>query len=342
MSGSPVEPWGMASVEAGVTPFTMSSPAFASATMVAPRRLACFSSTGLPPALDRAAMALDLAAHPVALTALFDGSAIITDLAWLRLDQDPGAAALIALRQRIADEALHIVVETSVATIDLVWTILGDSDGVAILLDPDESDCLLALSQALRTGSFRLNSPLADPRDQQLDRLQEEVQRISRLLARLSVDQAGRVGHIPDGSREPPSPFIEDHHVHAGVRGYHADGSIDASRAPVSAHQVRLLIRQRRLREEFFDAEFFADPAWDMMLDLYAARLERMRVSVSSLCIAAAVPATTALRWIKSLTDAGVFERRDDPHDGRRIFVALGDGATQAMHGYFRRLENDI
>ena len=42
-----------------------------------------------------------------------------------------------------------------------------------------------------------------------------------------------------------------------------------------------------------------------MLLDLLAARLERERVSVSSLCIAAAVPPTTALRWIRTLTDKG-------------------------------------
>ena len=41
------------------------------------------------------------------------------------------------------------------------------------------------------------------------------------------------------------------------------------------------------------------------MFYLMAARLEQQRVEVSSLCIAAAVPPTTALRWIKALSDAG-------------------------------------
>jgi DNA-binding MarR family transcriptional regulator len=76
-----------------------------------------------------------------------------------------------------------------------------------------------------------------------------------------------------------------------------------------------------------------------MLLDLYAARLERRPVSVSSLCIAAAVPATTALRWIKTMTDAGLFVREADPNDGRRIFIALADGAADAMTRYFEALE---
>jgi hypothetical protein len=44
------------------------------------------------------------------------------------------------------------------------------------------------------------------------------------------------------------------------------------------------------MREQFFGPDLFADPAWDILLDLYAARLEQQRVAVSSLCIAAAVP----------------------------------------------------
>jgi DNA-binding MarR family transcriptional regulator len=62
-------------------------------------------------------------------------------------------------------------------------------------------------------------------------------------------------------------------------------------------------------------------------------------VAVSSLCIAAAVPATTALRWIKTMTDTGLFERHADPRDGRRIFMALSPRAAQAMERYFAALD---
>lgn len=68
-----------------------------------------------------------------------------------------------------------------------------------------------------------------------------------------------------------------------------------------------------------------------MILDLMAARLSGQRVSVSSLCIAAAVPPTTALRWIRQLTERGVFARIDDPADGRRVFIELTDNAAEAF-----------
>ena len=104
---------------------------------------------------------------------------------------------------------------------------------------------------------------------------------------------------------------------------------------PLSVDVVRAVIRARRLRARFFNEELFADPAWDMLLDLLQAELAQHRVPVSSLCIAAAVPATTALRWIKSMTDSGLFVRRADPHDGRRVFVELSPAASGAMRAYF-------
>jgi hypothetical protein len=105
----------------------------------------------------------------------------------------------------------------------------------------------------------------------------------------------------------------------------------------IDARLVRAVIKLRRDRERHFPAEIFADPAWDMMLDLAAARLEGQRVSVSSLCIASAVPTTTALRWIRSLSEAGIFQRRTDENDARRTWIALSDAASEAVMAWLRR-----
>src|SRR3546814_6129689 len=76
-----------------------------------------------------------------------------------------------------------------------------------------------------------------------------------------------------------------------------------------------------------------------MMLDLYAAHYERREISVSSLCIAAAVPATTALRWIKTMVEDGRFVRVADPDDGRRIIVSLADDTRCRLDEYFDNFE---
>jgi DNA-binding MarR family transcriptional regulator len=98
-----------------------------------------------------------------------------------------------------------------------------------------------------------------------------------------------------------------------------------------SQSPVRAMLASRRRRADYFDASLFADPAWDILLDLYAADQEGVSVSVSSLCIAASVPATTALRWIVRLEAVGLICREPDPFDGRRDFLQLKSHARDKM-----------
>lgn len=104
----------------------------------------------------------------------------------------------------------------------------------------------------------------------------------------------------------------------------------------VSERDVRALLKLRRNRDRFFGEDIFADPAWDILLELYAAALAQLRMSVTSLCAAAAVPATTALRWINQLEERGLITRRPDPTDGRRHFLMLSKEGFEAMGAYFR------
>ena len=161
-----------------------------------------------------------------------------------------------------------------------------------------------------------------------LQRLSEEVSRIARTLASLS-GHGESTAFFSAGEGDLAEPGVS----------YAGEPGIDTLRArpstPITARDIRDMLRLRRLRDQFFSGEMFADPAWDMLLDLMAARLSGQRVSVSSLCIAAAVPATTALRWIRALTDNGLFLRQADPADGRRVFIALSEKAADAMTNFF-------
>jgi len=108
----------------------------------------------------------------------------------------------------------------------------------------------------------------------------------------------------------------------------------------ISADMVRAIIKKRRLRDNYFVSALFADPAWDILLDLMAARLSGQTVSVSSLCIAAAVPATTALRWITSMTKNGMLERKSDPMDARRVFIDLSDETFKKLEAYLIKVSD--
>lgn len=282
------------------------------------------------PLLQQTAKLCGLDCIALAPAAILSGTALSGAIVWAMVDA-ADADWLGKLIERQTDEQFPLIVQTDLAGLDAVIHAVDHLPGCSITVSPDEAAMVAALASHLRMSQASVHASIDAVRDRQIETLQEEVQRISRMLARLAME--------PERHREPPSPFIDDH-VSAKARGYHAGPGSNYDGPTVSSRDVRQVIRQRRLRDELFDSELFADPAWDMLLDLYAARLDRSRVSVSSLCIAAAVPATTALRWIKTLTETGLFERKADQHDARRIFVQLSDEATQAMHRYFARLSD--
>ncbi|HMO74793.1 MAG TPA: MarR family transcriptional regulator [Sphingopyxis sp.] len=267
----------------------------------------------------------------------------LSDILWVAAAETIEEETLAAIFDAAAEMECALVCETPLTALDRIAAMVPASVRIEWLVDADAADRLAALAAASRSAGALVHDVARDEAMERIDRLQDEVARISRLLGEL----AGRRGlpGTPPGGFAPRGEDAEDHGgaLHSPVRDYAA---IPRSFGPEErmvqrqrAKAVRRMLRQRRMREQYFPADLFADPAWDMLLDLYAARLERQPVSVSSLCIAAAVPATTALRWIKTMTDAGLFLREADPSDGRRIFLALAEGAYDAMARYFEALE---
>ena len=108
----------------------------------------------------------------------------------------------------------------------------------------------------------------------------------------------------------------------------------DSAWAPLNAINIRHLIRARRARDYYFAADMFADPAWDILLEAYVAGLTQKDISVSGLCHAAAVPATTALRCVTQLEKDGWLDRCNDSKDRRRSWMHLSDRGATAMERY--------
>lgn len=239
-------------------------------------------------------------------------------------------AALARLDMRAAHCGAHLVVSTSVAALDDVFACM-DQSHPQILVDPSRAERVIALGRVLaRIPSLRLRE--LDEEDRlMLLRLTEQVGQIAERLERLQERSLGG----GDGAFrfETPKPPFNGEGENAN------DRLVRAPRPPLpDPRLIRRIIRQRQLRARFFDGDLFADPAWDILLDLTAARVEHRRVSVTSLCIASGVPPTTALRWIAQMTDAGLLARVEDDTDRRRAFIALTDRAADAMARYFAEL----
>lgn len=250
-------------------------------------------------------------AQGAAPSALYD--ALLIDL---RGSSEAAAdAALAHVRGWADDGAAPIVALFDGDQVDLVAAHLLEPRH-SLLCEPLVGEIAVALVNARRLAGVR-NAVRSDEAER-LRVLNSEVARIAETLARLSRGDVERPAEI--GGRERAIEFDEPN---------------PDDDAKIDPRDVRRFIRARRIRESFFPAELFADPAWDMLLDLFAAELENSRVSVSSLCIAASVPGTTALRWIGTMIDVGLFERQADPLDRRRAYITLTDRARIAMRRYF-------
>jgi hypothetical protein len=251
---------------------------------------------------------------PIAAAAARLDRQVAADAVLLDCGED-GEEELEGLLERLAAAAaagrFGSVVATPMPLVDRVAA-QAFAPGIEQLCEPSEGEREAAVRRASERGPARLRDVNKAQATVRLQQLSEEVGRIANVLAALSEDEAAATAMAAVGA--PPSG--EGERVDAGF--------------------IRSIIRARRLRDHFFHGEMFADPAWDMLLDLMAARVERQRVAVSSLCIAAAVPPTTALRWIKTLCDQGLFVRVADPEDGRRVFIELSAETAAMMEAYLK------
>jgi hypothetical protein len=282
------------------------------------RRLLLFADSEA--ALARARRTVELAGGAVAdaqplegavlrLEAQVHADAVIVEVEGADGELDP---LLDALEQRARERRHGSVIVAPEALLDRIAARTPHRD-ILHLCRPSEFERVAAVALASTRRQPRLHDGKEDVHAV-LRQLSDEVARIAGVLSTLAEEDGGE-----DAGGEPG-----------------AGGATGRDGPPIDAPLVRSIIRARRLRDRYFKGGLFADPAWDMLLDLMAARLEKHRVAVSSLCIAAAVPPTTALRWIKTLTDRGILVRCADPADGRRVYIELSDEAARALTAYIR------
>jgi len=238
----------------------------------------------------------------------------------------PTLALIERLAERVVRSGARLIVSTTIGALEPVIVSSSVADPV-LLVEPGRAERLVAFGEVLAGLFDRRVRELSGEDRVAVMRLVERVTTLTEKLDGLvgEKEDAASAFAFATGVESPRRPFI---HQEAGLvrRG--------SSGLPTS-QRIRATIRKRQLRARFLDAALFADPAWDILLDLAAARAEGRRVSVTSLCIASGVPPTTALRWIGQMTEQGLLVREEDRIDRRRAFVALSETALDAMVRYF-------
>ena len=235
--------------------------------------------------------------------------------------------ALLTLDRRLEDHRVRVVVSTSPEGLEDIYACIKGSHP-SILVAPSRGERMVALGMMMGDRQTSGVRELDEGDRLTLLRLTEQVAQIAAQIDRLSEG--------------PPAFRLESPADEFRAEGEAERQLIRAPRPPLpDPRLVRKIIRQRQLRAQFLGKDLFADPAWDILLDLTAARAEHSRVSVTSLCIASGVPPTTALRWISQMTEAGLLERVEDDSDRRRAFIQLSEKAADALARYFAELGKD-
>ncbi|WP_326915222.1 JAB domain-containing protein [Sphingopyxis chilensis] len=140
----------------------------------------------------------------------------------------------------------------------------------------------------------------------------------------------------------------ETHHIRSGKtktstaplpRRFALRSPAEPQRGNVDDHilgNAKATLRRRILRRQLLGwEELFGEPAWDMLLELFIHECEERALSMSSLCTAAAIPESSAMRLAQRLCDAGLLVRLPDPEDGRRSFMKLAPDVAHQLRAYF-------
>lgn len=104
--------------------------------------------------------------------------------------------------------------------------------------------------------------------------------------------------------------------------------------------RVLEVMRARNARRRFVSPSLLGDPAWDMLLALYAAQLGRRTLTRKRLSLVSAAPAPVALRYIRMLVAQGLAILYVAKQTGAAS-VRLSRKGADAMKCYFDHLNTD-
>ncbi|MGC4252415.1 MAG: hypothetical protein QM605_13395 [Sphingobium sp.] len=183
-------------------------------------------------------------------------------------------------------------------SIRAIAQITGQAEGVV-------EQCLDEAAQLLDASNRREAASLAAPRPLNFETLETELTRLAGIVRYLQKTEDARLRALPGASL---------------------------------GQWARRLLKESDLRGGILETGMFADPAWHILLDLFAAEEEGRKISISSACIASRVPPTTALRWVKVMEEQGALVREYDPRDGRRVYVRLSPETRLQMEAYLQRV----
>ena len=98
---------------------------------------------------------------------------------------------------------------------------------------------------------------------------------------------------------------------------------------------LHALTDRKTRRDHFTNPNFFGEPAWDILLDLYIHQVRNEAVTVRSTIIGSGAPSQTAMRWLAILEAEDLIKSEQDPGDTNRMLVRLTAEGYEGLTRYF-------
>jgi DNA-binding MarR family transcriptional regulator len=111
--------------------------------------------------------------------------------------------------------------------------------------------------------------------------------------------------------------------------------------SPDAEKTVLRIILARRIRASLFAADLFSDPAWDLLLVLFLARLRQQKMTLWQLARETGVSESTAARWLDALGRTDLVRRRSGQSGSRAMLVELSPRGTGAMQQWLEEWRAD-
>lgn len=112
----------------------------------------------------------------------------------------------------------------------------------------------------------------------------------------------------------------------------------DRSDPETKERLVGQLLHARSIRSDHLPGKLFSDPAWDMLLHLFAAHLGRRSLSEAALFSSSGISAATGERWLIAFSLESLIERSKGAVQQAQPCVALSEKGRRSMDDYFRSM----
>lgn len=122
-----------------------------------------------------------------------------------------------------------------------------------------------------------------------------------------------------------------------GFLAYHEGYLVDRDPASRTEQHLEWILSLRRQRSEILGHGLFSDPAWDIMLQLFAAKLRGRKMRFTDLMSDA--PASTLARWAAVLEERGLVSGHLDPLIPSALSLELSERGAAKMARLLQSLD---